>query len=262
MSFELRTKASPSVWDWQFWVRTSNFLHISSQINVWISQNSEQDRQLFQLSPEHWWCIYNALAVTVTFCYVYLVMDCRGTICIGSPASWCMQPHELFQCHRRLLFADFYLVFVSNRIKFQSPWPQCGIYTCQCGGGMIPVYSFSTSPNYYMCKLISNPIMSTNKEQFNNNKTSKTKQIWIIFYGIYFKSYWMLYCCCMNFMIKNRVRHWVLFHLIWNFVIPGDLEANSFCELTQLIISKAQMQHSLLVTVYLTVHCASCIYLY
>ena len=50
----LETKAGPSVRDRQFLVRTRNFLHISLQINVWISQNSDQDRQLFQLSPEHW----------------------------------------------------------------------------------------------------------------------------------------------------------------------------------------------------------------
>ena len=50
----LETKASLSVWDRQLLVRTRNFLHISLQINVLISQNSGQDRQLFQLSPEHW----------------------------------------------------------------------------------------------------------------------------------------------------------------------------------------------------------------
>ena len=50
----LETKAGPSVRDRQLLVRTRNFLHISLQINVWISQNSDQDRQLFQLSPEHW----------------------------------------------------------------------------------------------------------------------------------------------------------------------------------------------------------------
>ena len=50
----LETKAGPSVRDWQLLVRTRNFLHISLQINVWISQNPDQDRQLFQLSPEHW----------------------------------------------------------------------------------------------------------------------------------------------------------------------------------------------------------------
>ena len=56
----LDIKAGPSVWHWQLLVRTFNFLHISLQINVWISQNSDQDQQLFQLSPEHctrtyWW---------------------------------------------------------------------------------------------------------------------------------------------------------------------------------------------------------------
>ena len=50
----LETKAGPSVRDLQLLVRTRNFLHISLQINVWISQNSDQDQQLFQLSPEHW----------------------------------------------------------------------------------------------------------------------------------------------------------------------------------------------------------------
>ena len=50
----LETKAGPSVQDRQLLVRTSNFLHISLQINVWISQNSDQDQQLFQLSLEHW----------------------------------------------------------------------------------------------------------------------------------------------------------------------------------------------------------------
>ena len=40
--------------DWELLVRTRNFLHISLQINVWISPNSAQDRLLFQLSPEHW----------------------------------------------------------------------------------------------------------------------------------------------------------------------------------------------------------------
>ena len=49
----LETKAGPSVRDQQLLVRTSNFLHISLQINVWISQNPDQDRQLFQLSHEH-----------------------------------------------------------------------------------------------------------------------------------------------------------------------------------------------------------------
>ena len=53
----LETKAGPSVRDWQLLVRTSNFLHISLQNDVWISQNSDQDRQLFQLSPEH--CNYH-----------------------------------------------------------------------------------------------------------------------------------------------------------------------------------------------------------
>ena len=50
----LETRAGPSVRDRQLLVRTRNFLHISLQINVWISQNPDQDRQLFQLSPEHW----------------------------------------------------------------------------------------------------------------------------------------------------------------------------------------------------------------
>ena len=50
----LETKAGPSVRDRQLLVRTRNFLHISLQINVWISQNYDQDRQLFQQSPEHW----------------------------------------------------------------------------------------------------------------------------------------------------------------------------------------------------------------
>ena len=52
-------KFSEEVRDRQLLVRTSNFLNISLQIDVWISQNSDQDRQLFQLSPEHcsksWW---------------------------------------------------------------------------------------------------------------------------------------------------------------------------------------------------------------
>ena len=39
----LETKAGLSVRDRQLWVRTSNFLHISLQIDVWISQNSDQD---------------------------------------------------------------------------------------------------------------------------------------------------------------------------------------------------------------------------
>ena len=50
----LETKAGPSVRDRQLLVRTRNFLHISLQINVSIAQNSDQDRQHFQLSPEHW----------------------------------------------------------------------------------------------------------------------------------------------------------------------------------------------------------------
>ena len=50
----LETKAGLSVRDRQLLVRTRNFLHISLQIDVGISQNSDQDRQLFQLSPEHW----------------------------------------------------------------------------------------------------------------------------------------------------------------------------------------------------------------
>ena len=50
----LDTKAGLSVRDQQLLVSTRNFLHISLQIHVWISQNSDQDRQLFQLSPEHW----------------------------------------------------------------------------------------------------------------------------------------------------------------------------------------------------------------
>ena len=55
----LETKAIPSVRDQQLLVKTRNFLHISLQINVWISQNSYQDRQLFQLSPEHWiWGVF------------------------------------------------------------------------------------------------------------------------------------------------------------------------------------------------------------
>ena len=54
METVFETKAGPSVRDRQLLVRTSNFLHISLQINVWISQNSDQDRLLFQLSPEHW----------------------------------------------------------------------------------------------------------------------------------------------------------------------------------------------------------------
>ena len=50
----LEIKAGPSVRDRQLLVRTSNFLHISLQIDVWISQKSDQDRQLFQLSLEHY----------------------------------------------------------------------------------------------------------------------------------------------------------------------------------------------------------------
>ena len=46
----LETNAGPSVWDQQLLVRTSKFLHISLQINVWISQNSAQDWQLFSLA--------------------------------------------------------------------------------------------------------------------------------------------------------------------------------------------------------------------
>ena len=53
----LETKAGPSVRDRQLLVRTSNFLHISLQIDVWISQNFAQDRQLFQLSLEHWFIL-------------------------------------------------------------------------------------------------------------------------------------------------------------------------------------------------------------
>ena len=49
----LETKAGPAVWDRQILVRTSNFLHISLQIDVGISHNFDQERQLFQLSPEH-----------------------------------------------------------------------------------------------------------------------------------------------------------------------------------------------------------------
>ena len=49
----LETKAGPSVRDRQLLVKTSNFLHISLQIDVWISQNFAQDQQLFQLSLEH-----------------------------------------------------------------------------------------------------------------------------------------------------------------------------------------------------------------
>ena len=51
----LETNVGPLVWDRQLLVRTSKFLHISLQINVWISQNSDQDRQLFQLSAEQWY---------------------------------------------------------------------------------------------------------------------------------------------------------------------------------------------------------------
>ena len=55
MSFSvIETKADLWVWDRQLLVRTSSFLHISLQIDVWISKNSDQDWQLFQLSPEHW----------------------------------------------------------------------------------------------------------------------------------------------------------------------------------------------------------------
>ena len=54
----LETKGSPSVRDRELLVKTSNILHISLQTNVWISQNSDQDRQLFQLSPEHCSCCY------------------------------------------------------------------------------------------------------------------------------------------------------------------------------------------------------------
>ena len=50
----LETKAGPLVRDPQLLVRTRNFLHISLHINAWNSQNSDQDQQLFQLSPEHW----------------------------------------------------------------------------------------------------------------------------------------------------------------------------------------------------------------
>ena len=49
----LENKAGPLVRDRQLLVRTSKFLNISLQIDVWISQNSDQDRQLFQLSLEH-----------------------------------------------------------------------------------------------------------------------------------------------------------------------------------------------------------------
>ena len=50
----VETKAGPSVRDQQLSVTASNFLHISLQINVYIFQNSDQDWQLLQLSPEHW----------------------------------------------------------------------------------------------------------------------------------------------------------------------------------------------------------------
>ena len=48
----LKTKISPSVRDKHLFVKISNFLHISLQINVEIFLNSDPDRQLFQLSPE------------------------------------------------------------------------------------------------------------------------------------------------------------------------------------------------------------------
>ena len=50
----LETKAGQLVRDQELLVRTRNFLYISLQINVWISQNSDQDRQLFEPSFEHW----------------------------------------------------------------------------------------------------------------------------------------------------------------------------------------------------------------
>ena len=59
----LETKAGPSVRDRQLLVRTSNFINISLQIDVWISQNSDQDRQLFQLSPEH--CIWQSSGIMI-----------------------------------------------------------------------------------------------------------------------------------------------------------------------------------------------------
>ena len=63
----LETKAGPSVQDRQLLVKTSNFLHISLQINVWISQNSDQDPQLFQLSPEHCNALIHGLVQLKTF---------------------------------------------------------------------------------------------------------------------------------------------------------------------------------------------------
>ena len=59
--------SSPSVRDRQFLVRTRNFLHISLQINVWISQNSDQDLQLIQLSPEHWHLFYATVKLFTSF---------------------------------------------------------------------------------------------------------------------------------------------------------------------------------------------------
>ena len=63
----LETKAGPSVQDRQLLVKTSNFLHISLQINVWISQNSDQDPQLFQLSPEDCKALIHGLVQLKTF---------------------------------------------------------------------------------------------------------------------------------------------------------------------------------------------------
>ena len=74
----LETKAGPSVRDQQLLVRTSNFLHISLQNDVLISQNSDQDRQHFQLSPEHWYLdvfitIYlnNAMNLYIPNCFAF-----------------------------------------------------------------------------------------------------------------------------------------------------------------------------------------------
>ena len=46
----LETKVGPSVRDRQLLVRTSNFLYISLQIDVWISQNFAQDPQFVSLA--------------------------------------------------------------------------------------------------------------------------------------------------------------------------------------------------------------------
>ena len=90
----LETKASPSVRDRQLLVRTSNFLHISLQIDVWIYQNFDQDRQLFQLSPEHCFQIHqsNDFSRYEDLVYFFFIfhghMVCGGSLQNGFCFAW------------------------------------------------------------------------------------------------------------------------------------------------------------------------------